>query len=213
MSQILEEIAEALVDGDEALVRENVQAALDEGIGAQEILDNGLIGGMDEVSQLFKDGDMFVPEVLVAAKAMQAGMEIIKPILLANGVDSKVKIMTVTVLGDLHDIGIKLVGMMLEGAGFEVKNFGVDVAPEKIIEGVKEYKPDILGLSAMLTTTMAGMKDVMDALNEEGLTKDMPVMIGGAPLSPAYAQKIGANYSSDANEAVAVAKKLLNIQK
>ena len=190
-----------------------MQKAVDEGIPAKEILNDGLLAGMDEVSILFKDGEMFVPEVLVSAKAMQAGVEIIKPLLLAAGVESSAKILMVTVEGDLHDIGIKLVGMMLEGAGFEVINIGVDIPAAKIVEKVKEIKPDIVGLSAMLTTTMATMKDVIDALKEEGLTENMPVMVGGAPLSPMYAEKIGGYYSSDANEAVTVAKQLLSVSK
>ena len=213
MSQILETIAEALVDGAVSTVRTNEQKAVDEGIPAKEILNDGLLAGMDEVSILFKDGEMFVPEVLVSAKAMQAGVEIIKPLLLAAGVESSAKILMVTVEGDLHDIGIKLVGMMLEGAGFEVINIGVDIPAAKIVEKVKEIKPDIVGLSAMLTTTMATMKDVIDALKEEGLTENMPVMVGGAPLSPMYAEKIGGYYSSDANEAVTVAKQLLSVSK
>lgn len=212
MSQILGEIADALVDGAVVEVKAGVQKALDEGLSAKEILDNGLLAGMDEVSVLFKDGEMFVPEVLVSAKAMQAGVEIIKPLLKAAGAEAAAKVLMVTVEGDLHDIGIKLVGMMMEGAGFEVINIGVDVPTEKIIEKVKEIKPDILGLSAMLTTTMANMKEVIDALKEEGLTDDMPVMVGGAPLSPMYAEKIGGRYSADANEAVVVAKQLLGIE-
>ena len=210
-SKTLEIIAEALVDGDVSLVKSSVQKAVEEGIIAKEILNEGLLAGMDEVGDLFKEGEMFVPEVLVAAKAMQAGVEIIKPLLLASGVEASAKILTVTVEGDLHDIGIKLVGMMLEGAGFEVINIGVDVPAAKIIEKVKEIRPDIIGLSAMLTTTMATMKDVIDALKEEGLLDDMKVMVGGAPLSPMYADKIGANYSSDANDAVVVAQKLLAV--
>lgn len=212
MSQILGEIADALVDGAVAEVKTGVQKALDEGVSAKEILDNGLLAGMDVVSVLFKDGEMFVPEVLVSAKAMQAGVEIIKPLLKAAGAEAAAKVLMVTVEGDLHDIGIKLVGMMMEGAGFEVINIGVDVPTEKIIEKVKEIKPDILGLSAMLTTTMANMKEVIDALKEEGLTDNMPVMVGGAPLSSMYAEKIGGRYSADANEAVVVAKQLLGIE-
>ena len=213
MSQILEMIAEALVDGAVSTVKTNVQKAVDEGIPAKEILNDGLLAGMDEVSVLFKDGEMFVPEVLVSAKAKQAGVEIIKPLLLAAGAEPSAKILMVTVEGDLHDIGIKLVGMMLEGAGFEVINIGVDIPAAEIVAKVKEIKPDIVGLSAMLTTTMATMKDVIDALKEEGLTDKMPVMVGGAPLSPMYAEKIGGFYSSDANEAVTVAKQLLSVSK
>ncbi|KEJ91258.1 corrinoid protein [Synergistes jonesii] len=209
MSQILETIAGALADGAVDNVKNGVRKAIDDGVSAKDILSKGLISGMDKVGLLFKDGEMFVPEVLVAAKAMQAGLEIIKPLLLSDGVQSVGKILMVTVEGDLHDIGVKLVGMMLEGAGFEVINLGVDIPAAKIIEKVKELRPDILGLSAMLTTTMASMKNVMDALKEEGLLDNIKVMVGGAPLSPMYAEKIGAHYSADSNEAVFLAKSLI----
>lgn len=211
MSNILEEISNALVDCSVAEVRTKVQKAVDDGVDAQSILNKGLLVGMYEVWQLFKDGEMFVPEVLVAAKAMQIGVEIIKPQLLSAGIRSKARFLMVTVEGDLHDIGIKLVGMMLEGAGFEVINIGVDVKPSVIVEKVKELRPDVLGMSAMLTTTMTNMKNVMDALREEGALENMKVMVGGAPLSSIFAEKIGAIYSSDANEAVVVAKKLFSV--
>jgi 5-methyltetrahydrofolate--homocysteine methyltransferase len=210
MSQeMLETIAEGVLDGMVDAVKKGVQAAIDGGLSAKVILDEGLIAGMDEVGALFKEGEMFVPEVLVSAKAMQAGMELIKPLLLADGVKTAGTVLTVTVEGDLHDIGIKLVGMMLEGAGFQVINMGVDVPTAAIIEKVKEVKPDILGLSAMLTTTMANMRDVVDALKEEGLFDGLKVMVGGAPTSPDFARKVGVHYAADANEAVTVAKQLL----
>ena len=212
MSQaILESIAEGVIDGLVDEVRENVQKAVYDGVAAKDILDNGLIAGMDEVGGLFKDGEMFVPEVLVAAKAMQAGMEIIKPMLKESGIKTAGTVLTVTVEGDLHDIGIKLVGMMLEGAGFTVENMGVDIAGQAIVDRVKELKPEILGMSAMLTTTMANMKGVVDQLKEEGLTEGLHVMVGGAPTSPDFAKKIGATYSADANEAVLVAKQILGV--
>lgn len=210
-NKTLEIIAKSLVDGSVASVKKWVEKAISEGIPAKEILNEGLLAGMDEVGILFKEGDMFVPEVLVSAKAMHAGMEIIKPLLLSAGVDAAAKILMVTVEGDLHDIGIKLVGMMMEGAGFEVKNIGVDVPVAKIIEEVKAMQPDIIGLSAMLTTTMVNMKDVIDALKEEGLLEKTKVMVGGAPLSPAYAEKIGGNYSADASEAIVNAKQLVSM--
>ena len=209
--EILESIAEGVIDGLVDEVRENVQKAIEEGITAKEILDEGLIAGMDEVGVLFKDGEMFVPEVLVSAKAMQAGMEIIKPLLKESGAKMTGTVLTATVEGDLHDIGIKLVGMMLEGAGFAVENIGVDVPAQVIVDRVKELKPDILGLSAMLTTTMTNMKTVIEQLKEEGLDEGLHVMVGGAPTSPDFAKKIGANYAADANEAVKVAKQLLGV--
>ena len=211
MQQKLKILSDAIIDGSVETVRQQVQEALNENISARDILNEGLLKGMDEVGVLFKEGEMFVPEVLVSAKAMQAGVDIIKPVLLSDGAPSSAKILTVTVEGDLHDIGIKLVGIMLEGAGFEVVNIGVDVPISKIIEKVKEIKPQIIGLSAMLTTTMVSMKCVIEELDREGLLSDMKVMVGGAPLSPSFAEKIGGNYSADANDAVIVAKKLLSL--
>ncbi len=211
MQQKLKILSDAIIDGSVETVRQQVQEALNENISARDILNEGLLKGMDEVGVLFKEGEMFVPEVLVSAKAMQAGVDIIKPVLLSDGAPSSAKILTVTVEGDLHDIGIKLVGIMLEGAGFEVVNIGVDVPTSKIIEKVKEIKPQIIGLSAMLTTTMVSMKCVIEELDREGLLSDMKVMVGGAPLSPSFAEKIGGNYSADANDAVIVAKKLLSL--
>ncbi len=208
---ILEKIAEGVIDGMLDDVRGDVQAAVDKGISIPEILNEGLLAGMDEVSSLFSEGEMFVPEVLVAAKAMQGGMEIIRPLFAESGIEEKGKVLTVTVEGDLHDIGIKLVGMMMEGAGFTVENMGVDVNAETIVQRVKELKPDILGMSAMLTTTMANMKGVVDQLREEGLADTVKIMIGGAPVSPDFAGKIGANYSADATEAVAMARELLAV--
>ncbi|MDY2984912.1 MAG: corrinoid protein [Synergistes jonesii] len=209
--EILANISEAVIEGSVKQVASLVNEALTHSVPAGRILNEGLIAGMNEVGALFKDGEMFVPEVLVAAKAMQGGIDLIRNLLVKEGVDTKGKIMTVTVEGDLHDIGVKLVGMMLEGAGFDVINIGVDMPAAKIIEKVKECRPDILGMSAMLTTTMTRMKDVIDALKEEGLLDSIKVMVGGAPVSPMYAEKIGAIYSENASAAVAVAKQLLNV--
>ena len=160
---------------------------------------------------LFKEGEMFVPEVLVSAKAMQSGINIIKPMLTPGDVKKIGKILTVTVSGDLHDIGVKLVGLMLEGAGFEVIYMGVDKSAEEIVNKVKQLKPDILGMSAMLTTTMHNMKEVVDLLKEEGIYDTLKIMEGGAPVSNNFAQVIGARYSPDATEAVNTAKELLGI--
>ncbi|MEG1824592.1 MAG: corrinoid protein [Cloacibacillus sp.] len=208
-SKVLRSIAEAVIDGSVKQVATLVNEAVCAQIPAGKILNDGLISGMNQVGELFKEGEMFVPEVLVSAKALQNGVDIIRSLLVEEGVKAAGKILTVTVEGDLHDIGVKLVGMMLEGAGFEVVNIGVDVTVAKIVEKVKEIRPNILGLSAMLTTTMVNMKDVMDALKEEGLLDDLKVMIGGAPVSPLYAEKIGAVYSADASDAVTVARNIL----
>ncbi|MDO5114512.1 MAG: corrinoid protein [Synergistaceae bacterium] len=209
--EILRNIAEAVLEGNVKQTTAYVQEAVEGGVSAGKILNDGLIVGMNEVGELFKDGEMFVPEVLVSAKALQGGIDVIRNLLVEEGVERKGRILTVTVEGDLHDIGIKLVGMMLEGAGFEVINIGIDVQAAQIAEKVKEYSPDILGMSAMLTTTMAKMKEVIDVLKEEGLSDSTKVMIGGAPTSPMYAEKIGAVYSEDASSAVEAAKRLLRV--
>ncbi|MEG1824763.1 MAG: cobalamin-dependent protein [Cloacibacillus sp.] len=211
VNEILAAIAESVLDGNVSKTKENVASASASGINASAILNDGLIKGMNEVGALFRDGEMFVPEVLVSAKALQAGIEIIKEDLAAGGVRKTGKILTVTVEGDLHDIGIKLVGMMLEGAGFEVLHMGVDKPVKEIIEKIREYSPDILAISAMLTTTMSTMKDVIDSVVEEGLGAHVAIMIGGAPTSQPFADQIGANYSANASEAVIVAKKLMNM--
>lgn len=210
--EVFDEIMQAVMDGSSSEVVSLVNKAVSMDIPAGEILNSALIAGMNEVGVLFKEGEMFVPEVLVSAKALQAGIDIIRSSLVAGDVKSYGRILTVTVEGDLHDIGVKLVGMMLEGAGFEVVNVGVDKSASFIVEKVKEHKPDILGMSAMLTTTMSNMKEVIELLTEEGLIGSVKVMVGGAPVSPAYAEKMGANYSADASEAVVVAKKLLGVE-
>jgi 5-methyltetrahydrofolate--homocysteine methyltransferase len=209
MSTLFDQIAEKLLDGESKQVRGLVEKALEEGHEAKEILTQGLLAGMNEVGVLFKEGELFVPEVLVSAKAMNAGMEVLGPFLKEGDVEKKGRIVFATVKGDLHDIGIKLVGMMMEGAGYEVINIGVDSAPETIVSAVQEHKPDILGMSAMLTTTMASMKDTIDALKEAGISDSVKIMIGGSPVSDRYAKEIGANYSADASSAVELANQLV----
>lgn len=209
--KLFEKIAEAVIDGSSSQVVTFVNEAVLKKIPVNEILNDSLLVGMNEVGVLFKEGEMFVPEVLVSAKALQSGIDIIRPALVEAGVKAAGRIVTVTVEGDLHDIGIKLVGMMLEGAGFEVINIGVDKPAKEIVEKVKELKPNILGMSAMLTTTMANMKEVVELLKEEGLLEEIKLMVGGAPTSPMYAGKIGCHYSADASEAVIVAKQLLGM--
>lgn len=210
MNKICTQISEAILDGAVVSTANLVKEALSGDVSPKEILENGLLAGMSEVGDLFKEGEMFVPEVLVSAKAMQAGMEIVRPLLVGDGNHHEgKKILTVTVEGDLHDIGVKLVGMMLEGAGFEVFYMGVDKPASEIIEKIKKYKPKILGMSAMLTTTMVKMKEVIDLAKEEGLLDDLVIMIGGAPTSPAFASKIGAIYAANASEAVETAKQFI----
>lgn len=207
--ETIENIMEAVLDGATSEIIPLIDKALEEKHSASEILKDGLIAGMNEVGALFKEGEMFVPEVLISAKTMQKGMERIKPLLVSGDIETVGKVITVTVEGDLHDIGIKLVGMMLEGAGFEVRNIGVDVPASAIVEAVKAETPDILAMSAMLTTTMGNMKEVVDLLKESGLDERLKVMIGGAPTTPDYAKKIGAFYGADASDAVKVAREII----
>jgi 5-methyltetrahydrofolate--homocysteine methyltransferase len=210
MVSVLENLKENVIAGNESKVVELTQKALDEGIGPEEILNDGFIPAMEIVGSKFQANEIYVPEMLISAKAMKAGMKVLEPLLTEAGVEPVGKIVIGTVKGDLHDIGKNLVAMMLEGGGFEVIDAGVDVSPEKFMDLVKEKKPDILGLSALLTTTMGETKNVIDAFKENGLRNDIKIMVGGAPLTDDYAKEIGADgYSSDAASAVDLAKKLL----
>ena len=210
MSDTLQQIAEKLYDGSAPAVAALVQQALDEGIGAGEVLTGGLVVGMDAVGRDFKAGELFVPEVLIAARAMHAGMDILKPLLAAADVQSAGKFAVGTVKGDLHDIGKNLVRMMVEGGGFEVIDLGVDVSPQSWVDAVREHQPDIIGMSALLTTTMTNMKGVIEAIEEAGLRDSVKIMIGGAPVTDAYALEIGADgYAPDAATAVDIARELI----
>jgi len=210
MADILQEIATNLYNGNAPATKELVQKALDQGLGVGEVLNGGLVAGMDQVGKDFKAGELFVPEVLIAARAMNAGMELLKPLLADSDVPSAGKFAVGTVKGDLHDIGKNLVRMMVEGGGFEVLDLGVDVSPEAFVKVVREQKPDVIGMSALLTTTMTSMKDVIEALQEAGLRDSVKIMIGGAPVTEAYAKEIGADgYAPDAASAVDVARALV----
>ncbi len=209
MADILQKMASKLYAGEAEDVAELVQQALDQGLPAAQILSGGLIAGMDQVGKDFKAGDLFVPEVLVAAQAMHAGMAVLRPLLSQTGVPSAGKYVIGTVKGDLHDIGKNLVKMMIEGAGFEVIDLGTDVPPEKFVAAVREHQPRLIGMSALLTTTMVNMKSTIEALQEAGLRGSVKVMVGGAPLTEAFAKSIGADaYSPDAASAVDVARSL-----
>ena len=209
MTDILQRIASDLYAGEDKEVAELVQQALDQGIAPGEILQGGLIAGMDEVGRDFKAGDLFVPEVLIAARAMHAGMGILRPLLAEGDVPSAGKYVVGTVKGDLHDIGKNLVKMMLEGAGFETIDLGTDVAPEAFVDAVREHQPQFVGMSALLTTTMVQMKTTIEALEEAGVRDSVRIMVGGAPVTDAYAQEIGADaYAADAASAVDVARGL-----
>jgi len=209
MADILEKIASNLYDGQAEEVAELVQKALDQDMPAGEILAGGLIAGMDEVGKDFKAGDLFVPEVLIAARAMRAGMGILRPLLAESGVPSAGKYLIGTVQGDLHDIGKNLVKMMLEGAGFETIDLGTDVQPDVFVDAVREHQPRIVGMSALLTTTMVNMKTIIEALEEAGLRSSIKIMVGGAPVTAAFADEIGADaYAPDAASAVDAARGL-----
>jgi 5-methyltetrahydrofolate--homocysteine methyltransferase len=210
MSEILEKISTAVIEGDLDEIADLTEDALDEDLSAQEILDDGLMAGMDYVGVEFKAGNMFVPEVLRSAKTMQTAMDILKPLLAETGAKATGKVLLGTVKGDLHDIGKNLVGMMCKGAGFEVKDIGKDIAPEEFIEAIKEFEPDILGMSALLTTTMRAMESTIKALEEAGLRDQVKVIIGGAPVTQAFADQIGADgYASNAASAADLAKQFI----
>ena len=199
-----------LYDGIKEEIPLQVREALSRGQTPQEILDSGLVGGMDIVGVDFRDGILFVPEVLMAANAMKAGMEVLRPLLTETGAARVGKMVVGTVKGDIHDIGKNLVAMMMEGAGFEVVDLGINNAVEKYLEAIEEHKPDILGMSALLTTTMPYMKVVIDALKEKGIRDDIVVLVGGAPLNEDFAKAIGADgYCRDAAVAVETAKQFM----
>lgn len=205
------EIADALKAGRAPKVKELVNQALQEGASAADILNQGLITGMSELGILFKNNEVYVPEVLIAARAMYAGLDILKPLLAEQGVEPMGRIAIGTVKGDLHDIGKNLVAMMLEGAGFEVLDLGIDVTPEQFVDAVESKGAQIIAMSALLTTTMPNMRGTVDLLNSKGLRGKAKVMIGGAPVTQAYADEIGADgYSDDAASAVDLAKKLIS---
>jgi 5-methyltetrahydrofolate--homocysteine methyltransferase len=209
MADILQEMASSLYGGEQEEVARLVQEALNQGMSAAEVLSNGLIAGMDQVGRDFKAGDLFVPEVLVAARAMSAGMGVLRPLLATGDVPSAGKCVIGTVKGDLHDIGKNLVKMMLEGAGFETVDLGTDVGPADFVEAVREHQPTIVGMSALLTTTMVNMKTTIEALEEAGLREGLKIMVGGAPVTGAFAKEIGADaYAPDAATAVDVARGL-----
>ena len=203
----LDVVSETLQRGDAEKVEELVKKALEENLTPKKILEDGLIKGMDIIGTKFKNNEVYVPEVLIAARAMHAGMDILKPKLIETGVKNIGKVAIGTVKGDLHDIGKNLVKMMLEGAGFEVIDLGIDVSPDKFVEAVKEHKPNIIGMSALLTTTMVNMVEVIKALEAAGLRDKVKIMIGGAPITQNYADQIGADgCSPDAASAVDKAK-------
>lgn len=205
----LQVITETLITGDFEAVKELVSKALDAGVSASEILQKGLIVGMDIVGEKMESGDMFIPEVLMAARAMSESVEILIPLLAEGEASSAGKVLIGTVKGDLHDIGKNLVVMMMESAGFEVVDLGVDVDPDDLVQAIKDNQPDIVGLSALLTTTMPMMKKSIQSIEEAGIRDSLKVIVGGAPVNQAFADEIGADgFAPDAGAATKMAKAL-----
>lgn len=212
MSSLLENLAQYVIDGNAQKAKETTDEALAQNVPVADIINKGLVAGMQVVGQKFKCNEFYIPEVLIAARAMKQSMEKLRPLIAESGIQPIARVAIGTVRGDLHDIGKNLVGMMLEGAGFEVIDLGTDVSPEKFVEAVREHKAEAIGLSALLTTTMPAMKETIAALEEAGLRDKVAVLVGGAPLTQAYADEIGADgYAPDAASAVDTAKQLLRI--
>jgi 5-methyltetrahydrofolate--homocysteine methyltransferase len=200
---ILMEVKEATLAGDQSKVSALTKQAIDEGIEADRIIQEGLIGAMVVVGKEFGEGKIYIPEMLIAARAMKSGLEVVKPLLVGGKMKSIAKVVLGTVKGDLHDIGKNLVGMMLEGFGVEVIDLGVDVSPEKFVEALKTHQPQFVGMSALLTTTMMSMEVTIKALEESGLRQNVKVLVGGAPVTQAFADEIGADgFGKSASEAV-----------
>lgn len=204
----MEAIKEAVIGGKHSEIKELVQQAVDGGLDPNTIINEGLIAAMDVVGKDFGSGKIFVPEMLVAAVTMKNGLDVVKPLLAGDQDHSRGTVIIATVKGDLHDIGKNLVSMMLEGAGFTVIDLGVDLSVEKLLDKVKEIKPQVLGLSALLTTTMPEMKRVIEELEAQGMRQSVKVMVGGAPVDRSFAEKIGADgYGANAAEAVELARR------
>lgn len=212
MSETLSKLTTAVIEGNFKDITKLTQEAIDGGLDAQQILNEGLMPGMDHIGVQFRAGKVFVPEVLRSARAMQTSMDLLKPLLLKSGVKMRGKVLLGTVKGDMHDIGKNLVGMMCEGAGFEVKDLGKDISPEAFVKAVKEFEPDVVGMSALLTTTMRVMEQTIKALQEAGVRDRVKIMIGGAPVTASFAEQIGADgYASNAAAAVDMVKKFVGV--
>lgn len=205
-----EELSKSVISGNLAKVKKQTQVLIDEGVSPLAIINQGLIAGMTVVGARFKNGEMYVPEVLVAARSMAAGIELVKPLLTDQSMPSAGKVLLGTVKGDLHDIGKNLVGMMLESRGYTVINAGMDISPEKFVQEIRAHKPDVLGMCALLTTTMLHMKDTIELMKEAGIREQVKVIVGGAPLSQDFADEAGADgYAPDAASAVDLCNRLL----
>lgn len=212
MSELFAKMAESLIAGKVDEVSDLTKEALDGGLSPQDILEQGLLAGMDVVGQRFKANEMFIPEVLRCAKCMHGAMEILRPLLVESGVKTAGTLVIGTVKGDLHDIGKNLVGMMFEGAGFEVVDLGIDQEPQAFVDALKDHKAELFGMSALLTTTMPKMGETINAIKEAGIRDQVKIMIGGAPVTAEYAKEIGADaYASNAASAVDTGKELLGL--
>ena len=212
MEELLDAVYAAVLDGNIAGAPATVQAALDGGLDAETILREGMIAAMTRVGELYECGDFYVAEMFTSAKALQAALGVLRPLLLQSQVEAAGTVVIGTVKGDMHDIGKNLVTMMLEGAGFQVHDLGADVHPSRFVAAVEEHRPDVVALSALLTTTMPSMQATIDALAAAGLRDRVKIMIGGAPVNAEYAEHIGADgYAQDASQAVALTKALMSI--
>ncbi len=207
---IFEQIAVKVEAGDAGAVESLVTEAMGNDLAAEDILSNGLVGGMMSIGVKFKNNTVFIPEVLIAARAMKSGLKLLGPLLAQQKATAKAKVVVGTVKGDLHDIGKNIVCIMLEGAGFEVIDLGIDVPKEKFIQAIKDEKPDVLGMSALLTTTMGEMKTVIDAVNDANIKNGLKILVGGAPVTKAFADEINADaFAEDAAVAVDIVNKLI----
>jgi len=210
---VLDKIKQAVLEGEEEMAIALTKQAVDAGFSVRDIVEQALIPAMNTVGEEYERGVRYVPEMLISAEAMKGALRVLKPLLAQAGIKARGKVVIGTVEGDLHDIGKNLVAMMLEGAGFEVIDLGTEVAAEEFVAAVEEYKPDILGMSALLTTTMPHMAEVIEALKQAGIRDTVKILIGGAPVTEGYAVEIGADgYAPDAASAVRVAKQLLGVK-
>ena len=203
-------LAQIVINGDFGGAKSLTQKMIDNGVDPLEIINQGLMAGMNVVGVRFKAGDMYVPEVMMSARAMSTGIELVKPLIADKDMPTAGKVLIGTIKGDLHDIGKKLVVMMLESAGFEIIDLGVDIDPATFVKAVKEHNPQVIGMSALLTTTMLSMKDTIEALKKEGLRDSVKIIIGGAPITQGFAEQIGADgYASDAASATELCRRLI----
>ena len=210
MNEFEQKVYNAVIEGDAAGAKNAVQAGLESGFPAEQLMNTGLIAAMTEVGRLFEEGEYYVPEMLISARAMQAGLSVLRPVLVAQDIKPRGKVVIGTVKGDMHDIGKNLVGMMLEGAGFQIIDLGADCSPEMFLEAIQKHHPDIVGMSALLTTTMVNMGITIRFLEEHNVRNQVKVIIGGAPVTQKYADEIGADgFAPDANQAAILANRLI----